>query len=396
VVLYYNLENSTVVTKKPKERTNHPTLNGRTSRPKPVKQTKEETAKAQFDIAEAHRQHLAEPIECLSAAQVNVTTTEWLWEPFIPEAVPVLLVGDTGAGKSTFMSSVMAAVSGGRWFAGKRDRPNQRVLLYNSEEDPGRIVRPRLEAHDAILSNIFFGDQGKSGVTLARLQLPGDFDKLEQRIVKWRIQLLCIDPITAYLAGGVDVRDAQHVRAVLDGLSALSSRTGCNILYTTHYRKSREGAPLDRVTGSAAWTQVPRVVLAFGFDPDDLTKRILAAAKNSLCKSLKSVRYSLVTVGDSACFVIADECTVTAEDLGQGGMTPGDRDALGDAVAYLIDALAQEEKPAKDIFRTAQESAISLGTLRRAKAKIGVTSHPVGANGSRYLVWRMPGQKPPV
>ncbi len=75
-------------------------------------------------------------------------------------------------------------------------------------------------------------------------------------------------------------------------------------------------------------------------------------------------------------------------------MMPSDRDALSDAVAYLLDALSDGEKPAKDIVRVAQESGISLGTLRRGKVKAGVTSHPVGPNGNRYQVWRMPETKP--
>lgn len=335
----------------------------------------------------------------VSAAELVVTEQEWLWQPFLPRGLMSLIVGDSGAGKSTLLAYVAASVSAGREMCGRGGNPIAKVLYYTAEDDAGSTVRPRLVAAGAILRHVYFGGIGRDGRPVQRMLLPNDLNKLSEAVKELGVALVILDPVTAYLSGGIDQNKDQQVRLLLDGLCQIADETGCTILCTKNYRKSRDGGPLDWVGGAPAWTQVPRVVLACGFDPDDATKRVMACSKNSLTKIVRSKRYELVDREGVGAWVGGAECDLTAEDMGAGGMTPGERDALGDAVAFLLDELGPEERTAKIINSKAEDFGISRGTLRRAKAKLGITSHPIGPNAQRDWVWRLPvlgGPQPAV
>lgn len=342
----------------------------------------------------------AGPDRRITAAELTQREHEWWEKGFIPRDLLTLCVGDSDAGKSTFLAHLAAAWTNGKNQPRSFDYPVGRVMVFGSEEDAGGTIRPRLEAHGADLSRVVFGEIGPGGRPLPRLLLPDDLAKLDRLIHDYRISLLIIDPITAHLSGGVDQNKDQSVRQLLAGLSDVGANNGCTIMATKHYRKGKEGSPLDWIGGAAAWHQVPRVILAFGCDPDDRTKRVMAVSKNSLMPRPRSKRFEISGPERRGVFRELGECDLTAEDIGSASLNPADRDALGDAQSFLIDALTTEEKPAKDVVRVAQESGIALGTLRRAKAKLGVTSHPIGPNGQRFIVWRMPAQeapqKPPV
>ena len=335
------------------------------------------------------------PRRCISAADVVPYDVEWLWPGFIPAGLLTLMVGETRAGKSTILAAVAAAVSAGREMSGRGGLVQRNVLLFSPEEDPATTLRPRLVAASAELNRVHFGDYGPDGKLLPRMSLPADTNKLRTLVMELRIAILIIDPITAYLAGGVDARDDQAVRGLLDQFTHIASSTGCTIILTRHYRKSREGSPLDWVGGSGAWTHFPRVVLALGFDPDNPKQRILSVPKNSLMRDVKSHRYEIEDYQGVGRWVGGRECDLTAEDLGLGNMTPADRDALADACAFLLDALQEGEQKADLINTRAEDAGISRGTLRRAKAKLMVTSHPTGSNSVREWVWRLPEQPPP-
>jgi hypothetical protein len=316
--------------------------------------------------------------------------TEWVLQSLLPHGVATMLVGETGTGKSTFLAAVAAHVTGGTALDGKPTRKPGRVLLYTPEEDIGSMTKPRLTAAGAKLHLVHAAEVQKNGVPIPRIGLPNDLHKLENRIVELGISCVMFDPLPSYLASGVDVRDNQQIRCLLEGLGDICSRQDCFMIGVVHYRKSRDGTPLDWVGGCPAWTQVPPFVLALGKDPDNANNRVMACSKSRLGQELLSRRFSLEEDKAGARFVLGSPTTITAGDMGTAEDTPADRDAMGDAIAFLRDVLDCEEHPAKDLVRRATEQGISLGTLRRAKVKLGIKSHPVGPNGTRFQVWRKP------
>lgn len=326
----------------------------------------------------------------ISAAQVKEEKLTMLWAPYIPENFLTLVTGDSQAGKSTILSALAAGMTRGMRLHNSGGHPQGRVLVFSPEEPISQVVKPRLNANNANMQMVFFGDYGTDGKLLPRIALPADCGKLCERIKIMHIRLVIIDPITAYLGSGFNGSADQDVRSLLDLLSQMATEAQCTFLISRHYRKSTEGSPLDRIGGSAAWGHYPRTVLACGFDPDDPDKRILAVSKTSLGGCLPSLRYDIVDHQGSGKLILGAASSITARDLGIAGMLPSERDALEDAIGFLKDALADGEKPANDLKAFALKNMISEATLRRAKKKLNAQSKLIVSAGERYHVWLLP------
>lgn len=326
----------------------------------------------------------------ISAAQIKAEKQVYLWMPYLPANELSMIVGDSQAGKSTLLSAVAAGVTRGSRLHGSAGHPQGRVLIFSPEENVSVALRPRLDAHNASLPMVFFGDIGTDGKKLPRMALPNDCGRLTEKIKTMGIRLLIIDPITSYLASGFNPNNDGEVRGLLDQLSVIATESSCTVLITRHYRKSTEGSPLERIGGSAAWGHWPRTVLACGFDPEAPDNRIIAVSKCSIGKVPPSLRYEIIEEGDSSKLVLGEQTSITARDLGIAGLSATDRDALGDAEAFLRSALADGDQPCTDLKAFAMRNMISEVTLRRAKKKLGVESALIVSAGERYHVWRLP------
>lgn len=328
----------------------------------------------------------------LSGEQVQVTDVKWLIPDLVPDGVPVLLTGESESGKSHFLTALAASVSNGHALGNRFNSGDGKVLIFSPEENPNSQLVPRLKAHGAAIRNCKFPDYDNHQKALPRLVFPADLNKLRLIALDIGARLIIFDPLTAYLASSKEANDEIIVRAIIDGLQTVCSQADCSMFFTKHFRKSREGKGMDRVGGSAAWTQHPRFVLTCGTDPEASEKRVLAVSKNSLNGSKRSFYFDIKAEGKNGVFSLLEECQVTADELSVNSMAPADRDALTDAMAYLLETLKAGERAAKDVNRVASECGISIGTLRRAKVKLGVVSAQVSQNSEPYWVWRLPAE----
>lgn len=332
---------------------------------------------------------------CMNGNEVRTVEIDWLWESYIPSGLLTLITGESGAGKSTILCALAAALSRGKQLSGGERMAPGNTLIFCPEEEPSFIVKPRLEAHGADLDRCLFGDYAPDGSLLTRMVLPADIRRLGLMVKLQRARLCIIDPITAYIGAGLDLKDDIGVRRLLEELQRVGMETGCAMVITRHFRKSREGTTLDRVGGNAAWTHYPRTVLACGVHPDDSTQRVLISAKPSLTGAVSSMAYRIEKAGTVGRIVLTGPCGVTSDDLGLHSSDAGERDALGDACAFLMDFLKDGEQRSKECHRIAEESGISRGTLRRAKVKLCIVSIPRGPNADKYHAWALPGSGEP-
>lgn len=319
---------------------------------------------------------------------------EWLIPGQIPMGRLTLLVGDTGVGKSTYLASLIAYVTAGVVMAGAGGRPLSRVLHYVAEEDVEGETLDRVEAAGADLSRWVIGDRLPDGRPAPPPHLPDRLAVLEERLVACRATLLILDPLTSYLSPGISVLDGQHVRGVLEPLQALTMRLGISTCITLHNRKSKQGGCLDWIAGSREWSQVPRQILAFGRDPRGGDGYVIAVAKQSRGRPGPAIGYRIMDQGSGPRLVLGDTIGLTAQDLGVEMEDDLERDARGDAQAYLRDVLDVEEARADMILARCSQAGISPRTLARAKRDMGVTSHLIGAAGDRHWVWRRPEKWP--
>jgi energy-coupling factor transporter ATP-binding protein EcfA2 len=331
----------------------------------------------------------------MNGNEVQSVEIDWLWESFIPNGLLTLITGESGSGKSTLLCALAAGLSSGKSIDGKSNVAPGNVLLFCPEEEPSFILKPRLVAHGAALERCLFGDYSPDRSMLSRLVLPADVRRLSLMVKLHRARLVILDPITAYIGGGLDMKDDIGVRRLLEELQLLAMDTGAAFVFTRHFRKSREGSILDRVGGNAAWTQFPRTVLTCGTHPDNPAERVLVSAKPSLTGAVSSVAFRIEKVGLVGRLTLTGACSVTSEDLSLQPADAAERDALTDACAFLNDFLHEGEQTAKECGRIAEESGISRGTLRRAKVKLGICSIPRGPNAQRYHAWSLPESSGP-
>ncbi len=110
-----------------------------------------------------------------------------------------------------------------------------------------------------------------------------DMPKLYEKAARiGEVKLLIVDPIVSVVA--FDSHKNAEVRRALQSLVALGNQLGAVVLGISHFSKGTMGHdPLERVTGSIAFSALPRVVLVTAkvTDPQGNAKRVLARAKSN-------------------------------------------------------------------------------------------------------------------
>jgi hypothetical protein len=324
----------------------------------------------------------------ITADRVPVEEVDWFLKPYLPCGQLVMLSGNPGTGKSTFLAAIAAQVSGGPPIEGKsRDRAAAKVLLYGTEQQAGSMTRPKLEAAQAYLKNVHFGDIADDHSKQPRLALPDELDRLEEVVRSCRAQAVIFDPVTSYLADRISVKDGQHVREILDGLAAIAARQGCLIIATMHYRKSKDGTALHRLSGHAAWGEVPQTVIGLDVIHDPDKRRVLSLTKHNLTADGTSRLFTVEDVGGHPVFRLGPPTSVSAEDLLSDIDTPHDRNALADCIALWKRELDQNSIETVVMQAVAKNEGLSWSTMRRAYTKLGLKARRegFGKNGKTWI-----------
>jgi hypothetical protein len=221
------------------------------------------------------------------ASDVKPTRVHWLWEYLLARGEMALIAGEGGLGKSMFLLACAAAVSNGsRWPDGSGDAPRGHVVIVSAEDKADTTLRPRLEALGANLKNITF--------CRARIIMERDGERLVhpmslQDHAYWRAVLdrhpdtvlFIVDPIPSYLGRGVNDRQNSEIRGVLEPFveDVIRPRDIC-FYANTHLNKSIDArTPVQRITGSIAYANIPRNVHIIVRDPEQPDRRFFKQCK---------------------------------------------------------------------------------------------------------------------
>jgi hypothetical protein len=154
--------------------------------------------------------------ECM--ANVTPRDVEFLWEPYFVKGAVNLLEGDPNVGKTYLLCEIAAAVSSGRALPGQENPKARNVLFLSAEDDPETTLVRRLKRMRANLRRITFANK---------------FLRLEEEVLGWiekhiderKIALLILDPLLAYMQGGIDLnRPTKRVRSWLAWPNSLRRR----------------------------------------------------------------------------------------------------------------------------------------------------------------------------
>jgi len=243
---------------------------------------------AQAEITVVDRLPTDSTVRAIS--ELQEIEVEWLWKGWIPRGMLCVLEGDPSLGKSTLTADIAMRITRGVPFPGDSERPAKGgVLFLASEDDPARIIRPRLVASGADLERVFVLEKHWS--------FPENLEDLEATILENQIRLVVLDPFFAYLSPEIDSYKDQAVRAVLGPLAKLAERTHCSLMLIRHLTKST-ASNLYRGAGSIAVVGQARVCMLLASDSDDEDDRILSQVKNNLAPKQVGWRFGFAESED--------------------------------------------------------------------------------------------------
>jgi hypothetical protein len=165
---------------------------------------------------------------------------------------------------------------------------------------------------------------------------------------------------------GADRRPDNEVRAILAPVAKLAEAYGAAVLVVMHRRKSAGAVADDTAMGSRAFTGIARSVWHLSRDAENRGRRLLLPGKSNLTAEQTGLAFT-ISGEPAALHWERDAVAMTADDaMAQEQADRGDASALGDAVAWLSDALAAGNP--EGTARAALRDGIAGRTLERAKA----------------------------
>jgi hypothetical protein len=269
------------------------------------------------------------------------------------------------------------------------------VVYLSAEDNLADTIRPRLDMADADTRRVHAltgvethaGDDSREASVTLR-----DLDILDQTLAETGAVLCVIDPIQAYLGPEIDMHRANEVRPILAGLSKLAERHNCVVLAVRHLTKNQTGRAAYRGLGSIDFSAAARSVLLVGRDPRDASQR---AFVHLLCSNapegpamgfeIKDGRFQWTGVSD----VTAEEL-LAPDDEGYVRSRRLEKSSLDDAVQFLTALLGSEPVLVTVVEALAATAGISMRTLRRAKAQLGVRSVRQGFGPGGSFLWSLP------
>ena len=172
-----------------------------------------------------------ELVPMLCYEDIEQTSVEWLWFPYLPFGKLTIIQGNPGEGKTYFAMMLTAACTNRKTFPNMEEIEPFNVIYQTAEDGMGDTIKPRLVEAGADLSRVMVIDDTEEALTLSD-------DRIEKAIRQNQVRLLIIDPVQAFIGADVDMNRANEVRPVFRKLGMIAEQTGCAIVLIGHLNKS--------------------------------------------------------------------------------------------------------------------------------------------------------------
>ena len=318
-------------------------------------------------------------LQMIKMSEVQSQEVSWLWYPFIPYGKLTIIQGDPGDGKTTLVLNIAAWLSKGKGLDSEMKLSEPVNVIYQSAEDGlADTVKPRLELAGADCERILVIDEKEKSLSMVD-------ERLEKAIVQTKARMLILDPIQAYLGGGMDMNRANEARDMTKKLGALAEKHQCAIVLIGHMNKAAGNKAAYRGMGSIDFFAVARSVLLVGRVEGEPNIRAVVQIKNNLAAFGHPKAFALSEDG----FQWLGDYEITADEV-LGGIVPK-ANKMEQAKRLLRElALTTDAIQSNEIFDMADEQGISKRTLENAKRELGIRAKKI--NNSWY--WELDKVKP--
>ena len=343
-------------------------------------------------------------------AEVSNEPIEWLWPNMLARGKFNLLAGAPGLGKSQLLIQIAAILSVGRKWPTGEDCKRGGVLFVQGEDGIGDTIGPRFDAAAGDRSRFeimnLVEDVDSSGQPVKRVfHLDTDLHLIEA----WfrdhpDFDTLMIDPVAAYLGKADSHKDAE-VRAVLTPLADLAQALNLTIIGIAHLNKSSgsQGAS-GRISGSAAYVQVPRIVLMVAQDPDNPDLSVIQLHKKNICKKSPGLSYGIESIVlphpkyprgiETSRIAWKGQKTIDLDEALDTAGRQRKTSSMDEASIWLKDYLKDGPKAMWDIEEAAKGAGLSWNSVRAAKKALGVVSEKGRGDTLSPWKWRLPVDHP--
>ena len=324
----------------------------------------------------------AQPVPMLRMADVELTSVDWLWFPYIPFGKLTIIQGNPGEGKTYFAMRLAAACTNRKPLPGMETLEPFNIIYQTAEDGLGDTVKPRLIEAEADLDRVLVIDEAKRELTLSD-------ERIEKAITQNGARLIILDPIQAYMGEKTDMNRANEVRPMFRRLADVAERTGCAVILIGHLNKAAGGQSAYRGLGSIDFRAAARSVLLIGRVKREPNVRVIVHDKSSLAPEGKPVAFCL---DPETGFSWIGEYDITADELlsGAGGNTATKTEQ---AEKLILDLLADgKELASEDIVKAAAEAGISERTVQNAKRNMGgiLGARRVGGQWYNFIKKKQP------
>jgi archaellum biogenesis ATPase FlaH len=304
-----------------------------------------------------------EELKLIRMNEVEATTINWLWYPYIPYGKITVVQGDPGDGKTTVVLAIAAAITTGAALPESKSAAEPMSVIFQTAEDGlGDTVKPRLVQSGADCERVIIIDESEKELSLSDI-------RIEQAITQTEAKLFILDPLQAYLGADVDMHRANEIRPILKRISAIAEKTGCAIVVIGHLNKGTSKSQY-RGLGSIDIQAAARSVLTVGRIKGKPYTRAIVQGKNNLAPEGQAIGFEL---DPATGFRWIGTLPITIDELLSGVMPERDT-AYDKAVDFIKNELAGGEKPASFLFEKANSEGIHERTLRSAKQALAVPS----------------------
>lgn len=319
----------------------------------------------------------------------------WLWDveesepqflayPYIIKGAITVLDGNMGQGKSTFTCAIAAAVTTGEPPPFIDEIEQGSVLFMSAEDDPSRVLKPRLMKAEADVSKVRYQDEpftlDERGLALVRQELTANTPSL-----------VVIDPIIAFMKEGSNGNNATETMHFMVQLDHLARDFDTAILIVRHLRKSRADHAMHQGIGSISISARVRSGLILAPHPDDPRKRAIVHAKSNYSEAGPAIVFEMESDGPrSHPKIVWHACDpeMTVDELlappeAERGRPPKARNT---ATAWLESVLRRGPTKKKILDGMADTNGITMATLRRAGDTLGI----IKSKDGKESVWSLP------
>ena len=310
-------------------------------------------------------------LQMIKMSEIQSQEVAWLWYPFIPYGKLTIVQGDPGDGKTTLVLNIAAKLSRGEGIDSEMKLTEPLTVIYQSAEDGlADTVKPRLEVAGADCENISVIDESVKSLSMID-------ERLEEAVIRTKAKLLILDPIQAYLGGGMDMNRANEARDLTKKLAALAEKYQCAIVLVGHMNKAAGNKAAYRGMGSIDFFAVARSVLLVGRVEGEANIRAVVQIKNNLAAFGHPKAFELSEDG----FHWLGDYEITVDEV-LGGIAPKTNKL--EQAKRLLRELAETNNAmqSNEIFNLAEEQSISRRTLENAKKELGIRAKRI--NNSWY------------